>query len=386
MIFLDTVAGSADVWKEKLVNSGKRSPSPNLEERIGFSPKLLKSFEIKGLESEKNLSPDITRDDVEICDVEENMESGVNKEQVDGCQEGLHSVSGVDVMKDVDPVPVAMEEFGNHLEESEVDKLGENIDVHDYVSGTVKAGDEVGKQDDTNSPQGSNLKNLSALLVSPGDCGHPLVEEVHESVDNVCVQGDVYNTVNKEQVDDIQEALLAAPSAVVINNADCVQVASEEFGNYLVEEEVEKLGDKTDAQEDICGTGKGGAEAEKQDDTSSPQRPDINEVNVLHVSPEESGYPLVVEGEVHHGGVYSFQNSGSEVDTMCFVDTSIAVKEDDRKTNVPMEHFPDEVHSSNFKHSDIVPDQFLTTNPQTEAKSSDLNIHQLVVSGTVNLL
>lgn len=190
----------------------------------------------------------------------------------------------------------------------------------------------------------------------------------------------------QEQVNDSQEILHAVPSPLV----DLVQVSSEEFGNHFVEREVDKLGDKTDLHENVFGTGIGGSEAVKQDDTNSPQGSNINDVNPVHVSPEEFGYPLV-EGEVQesdvtncvHETVYNSGNIGSEVDTMYLLDTSIENNDTDKKTNVTMENFPDEVNSCSFIYSGGTPDRVLTTYPLSEMKSSDLNIHQMVGSGIV---
>lgn len=168
-----------DFYKNEFVTSGKRSLSPDLEERIGFSPKLLKNSEIERLESKLNLSPEKTRDDIGIC-------------------EGLHSAPDMVVMKDVDLVQVASEDFGDHLVEAEVDKLGDNTDVHDdaIACGTGKSGAETEKQDDNNSPQGSNVNDLNILQVSPEESGYTLVEEVHNSDDNVSVHGGIYNARN----------------------------------------------------------------------------------------------------------------------------------------------------------------------------------------------
>ena len=97
--------------------------------------------------------------------------------------------------------------------------------------------------------------------------------------------------VNKDHLHDSKEIMHAAPCAVVMNDMDLTQVASNEFGTGLVEREIIKLADKTDLNEDVCGNRHGAIEAEKQDNTDIPdQGSNINDVNQ-----EESTYPLVGE-------------------------------------------------------------------------------------------
>ncbi|MCH88576.1 hypothetical protein A2U01_0009467, partial [Trifolium medium] len=55
---------------------------------------------------------------------------------------------------------------------------------------------------------------------------------------------------------------------------------------------------------------------------------------------------------------------------------TVAEKDSNEKTNV------DELHSSGLKCSVGEQDQFLVTSPLSEVKSSDLNIHHMVDSGT----
>ena len=256
----------------------------------------------EGLEFETNLPPATTNDDTEICDVKENMQSGVN--------------NGLEFEKNLPPATAT-----------------DDIEICDV---------EENKQ----------------------------------------------GGVNKDHIHDSQEVLHAAPSAVVMNDVDLVKVASNEFDNHLVEREFEKLVDKTDLDEDVCGTGKGGAEDEKQDDTNSPQGSNMNDVNQ-----EASGYPLL-EGELQtsadticaHDSVYNFKNCETEFDLMCLLGTSITAKDSDGKNNVTAEHFPDQVHSSNLEYSNSVPDQFLATYPPAEVKPSDFNIHEMVYSGIFKVL
>lgn len=167
---------------------------------------------------------------------------------------------------------------------------------------------------------------------------------------------------------------------------DLVQVALEEFGNNLMEGEVEKLDDKIDLLEDVCAFVKQG-----DNGINSPQGSNINEVGLSQVSPGESScLPLVGEVEesnnIMHDGVYNLARSGSGgVDhALCFFDTSIASKDStDGNTNVTKEHFPYDVHSSSVEYSDGALEQFLTTRQLSEVISSDLNIHQIVALGII---
>lgn len=190
------------------------------------------------------------------------------------------------------------------------------------------------------------------------------------------VEENLQKGVNKKQDDDNQELNPVAPSEDVHVDSELI------FGNYLVEGEVEELCDKTNVHiEDTCGTRKViGADAEKQVHTNSPQLgSNMNHVNFLHVSPKESGGGLV-EGEVQrlddnvcvHGDVCNDRNTYvSEAASMC-LDASIGAK---GKTNITVED------SSSFEDSDETPVQFLPTYPLTEVKTSDLDVHKMVVPG-----
>ncbi|TKY46039.1 nestin isoform X2 [Spatholobus suberectus] len=284
------------------------SPSQGLEERSDFSAKVLKSSEIERLEFKTNLSPEITREDFGICGVEEDMKSGLNKEQVGNSQEGLHSATG----------EVALEEFGNHLVEGEgeVEMLGDQTNLPEDVCETGKAGTETEKQEDNaNNPEGSNRNYMNLSLVSQISLS-PASErmigfspkmlnnsetEVLQSETNfspetlkfdieICdVKENIQIDVNKEQVGDSQEVVHAAPNVTAISDEDLEQVPSEEFGDHPMEGEVEKLGDKNNL-EDVCANGKGRDEAVERGDHNSPQGSNMKDVNVIHVSQEEFGY------------------------------------------------------------------------------------------------
>ncbi|KAK7315273.1 hypothetical protein VNO77_33811 [Canavalia gladiata] len=267
MVVSGIATRNVDTSQAKLVSSRKRSLSPASERMTGFSPKLRNNSETKLLQSETSFSPETARIDIAICDVEESLQIGVNKE-----------------------------------------KLYDN-----------------------------------------------------------------------------QEVMHATPSVMVMKVKDLVHIASEEFGNHLVEREVEKLGDKNNLVEDVCESRKGRDESVKQGDLNSAQR---SNVSLLHVSLEKSGYHLVKEVQksnynIFHGGVYNDINSGSEVDALCLLDTSIAAKDTNGKANVTIEQFPVDVPSSSFKYSDGTPDKFLTTDLPIEVNSSDLNTHEMVASGLI---
>ncbi|RDX88453.1 hypothetical protein CR513_29954, partial [Mucuna pruriens] len=480
---LHCVSGK-DMLNEEIIDLV--SPSPGSEERSDFSAKIWKSSEVERLEFETNLSPEITREEFEVCGVEEDMESGLNKEQVGNSQGGLHSAADV----------VALEEFGSHLVEEEVEKLGDQTNLLEDVCGIVKAGAETEKQEDNaNNPEGSNRNDLSLLLVSPEEFGYPLVEgEIHKTDDCVCVHDAVHNVGDRRFEDDTmclntstgamdidektnvtvehfidevhltsevnssdlnihemvvsgtttrnadtcearfvsspkmslspasermigfspkllnnsetivlqsgtsfspetlkvdieicdmkeniqidvnkdQVGVLAAPNVMAMSDEDLVEVPFEEFGNHLLEGEVEKLGGKSNL-EDVCENGKGRDEAVERGDHNSPQGSNMKDVNVLHASQEESGYPLVEEVQksddnIYDGGVYTLENSESEVDA----------KDTDGNNILTAEHFADDVSNvpSSFKYSDGTPDQFLRNCPLNEVKSSGLDVHQ----------
>nr|KYP45968.1 hypothetical protein KK1_032465 [Cajanus cajan] len=283
------------------------SPSPVVEERSDFSAKISRISEDAMLGFETNLSLEITREDFGICGVEEGMKSELNKEQVA-------------------PDLVALEEFNNHLVEGEVEKLGDQTNLVEDVCGTGKTGNETEEQEDNAyNPEGSETEKLEDNANNP-------------------------EVSNKKDLN----LLLVSP---------------EEFGNHMVEGEVEKLSDQTNLVEDVCGTGKAGAETEKQDDNdNSPEGCRRNYLNLSLVSCEEFGYPLI-EGEAKKyddficvgDAVHNVGNERSEVDSMHL---DLDAMDIDGKTNVTVEHFTNDVHAS------------------CEVNSSDLNIHEMVASGT----
>lgn len=167
------------------------------------------------------------------------------------------------------------------------------------------------------------------------------------------VEEHMQTNVNKEQGGDIKEFHPAAPS-----------VTSEEFGDCLAEEKVEKLDNKTHVHGDVCGTGMGAAEAEKQDLAYIPQGSNLNHGNLLHFTPEKSSGSLVEE-ELHklddnicvHVAVSNDKNNISEAVTMC-LDAFIGAKD-----NVSVEQILEEAHSSSLQDSEGTPVQFPPTYP-----------------------
>lgn len=111
-------------------------------------------------------------------------------------------------------------------------------------------------------------------------------------------------------------------------------------------------------------------------------------VNLLGKAIEE-GNMHITEGKViglfYNSDVHddAILNGRSEVDTRC-LDISIrTITNDDGKTNVTIEQFTDELQSSTFEDSDGTPVQFLPNDALSEVKT-DFNVHEMVVSGTVN--
>ncbi|TKY46040.1 hypothetical protein E2542_SST28073 [Spatholobus suberectus] len=149
---------------------------------------------------------------------------------------------------------------------------------------------------------------------------------------------------------------------------------------HLEQGEVTWLFDNSDVLDDAGGYG-------GKDDTSSPQDSNRIDLNLLQVSHEEFGNPLVEEVHklddyvcVCEAAVYNDRNGRTEVNTRC-LDNSIGAINNDGKTNVTVEQFIDEVHSSTFEDSDGTPVQFLPNDALSEVKN-DINIHEMVFSDT----
>ncbi|KAL2334935.1 hypothetical protein Fmac_016148 [Flemingia macrophylla] len=227
----------------------------------------------------------------------------------------------------------------------------EDLNIHQMVvSGTGTRNADWYEAMFVSSPKMSLSPASKSISFSP--------KLLNNSVTEVSLKPDIDICDVKEniQIDiDNQEVVHAAPYIMEMNDEDLVQVPSEEFGNHLLEGEVEKLSDKNNLLEDVCENGKGRDESVERGDHNSPQGSNIKDENVLHVSQEELGYPLVEE----------IQKSNDNNDTTAA----------DKKTNLASGHFADNVPNvpSSFEYSNSTPDQFLRSYSENEAKSIDLN-------------
>jgi len=114
-----------------------------------------------------------------------------------------------------------------------------------------------------------------------------LSQEITREEFEICGVGeDMKSTLKKEHVNN-EGGLHLAP----------VADALEEFNNHLREGEFEKLSDQDNLIGDICENGKGRIEAEEQDHHNSLKGSNMEDVNALNASKEESGPPMVEEDE-----------------------------------------------------------------------------------------
>ncbi|ESW23987.1 hypothetical protein PHAVU_004G092800 [Phaseolus vulgaris] len=100
-----------------------------------------------------------------------------------------------------------------------------------------------------------------------------------------------------------------------------VAVALEEFNNHLREEEAEKLSDKNNLIGDICENGRERTEAAEQDEHNSLQGSSMKDVKILHVSQEESGYPVEEKDEVVEQGDHNSPPGSNMKDVIAFHDS-----------------------------------------------------------------
>ncbi|KAK7380510.1 hypothetical protein VNO78_33023 [Psophocarpus tetragonolobus] len=285
-------AGSEDMLNVEMIDLV--TPSPGLEERSELSANNLQGSEIERLDFEANLSSEITREGFGICSGEEDMKSGLHKEQIVSSQGGLDSVPSV----------VGLEEFNKHLAEEEVEKLGDNNNLLEDVCENGKGRDEAVEKDEHNGPQVSNGPDGKTSLIeehSSDDVPSSLNKysvgkpdqfqrtcpenEVKSSGLNIH-QDDLPSSLNKYSVrtpdqfqrtfpenevkssglnihqDEVpfslnkysvgtpnQQVIYAASSIKDSNNEDLVHVLSVEVGEHLSEGEVEKSGLISESEE-----------------------------------------------------------------------------------------------------------------------------------------
>jgi len=116
--------------------------------------------------------------------------------------------------------------------------------------------------------------------------------------------------------------------------------------------------DKFDLVENVSETGNDSNEAINQGSIDSPHGSNVNNADLLHVSPVESSSSLVggqvqkSDDNVMHSGDYDLGNCGFGIDILCSHDKSIAAEDTDAKTNVSTENLPYESHAPSVKLSE----------------------------------
>jgi len=172
-----------------------------------------------------------------------------------------------------------------------------------------------------------------------------------------------------------------------------------------MEEEVADMDDKFDLVEDVSETGNGSNEAINQGSIDSPHGSNVNNADLLHVSPVESSSPLVggqiqkSDDDVMHSGDYDLRNCGFGIDILYSHDKSIAAEDTDAKTNVSMENIPYESHAPSVQLSeefgkklaevefDLLEDECETAKCKDEAlNSSRIKTSQGSIVNDFNLL
>ncbi|KHN41287.1 hypothetical protein glysoja_030125, partial [Glycine soja] len=155
-----------------------------------------------------------------------------------------------------------------------------------------------------------SAKNLKGLEIERLEFEMNSSPEITRGDSGICgVEEDMKSGLNEEQVVNSQGNLHSEP----------LVVALEELNSPLVEEEVEKLGDKNNLLEGVCENGKGRDEAVEQGDHNSPQGSNMKDVNVLHVSQAESLYPMVEEDEAAEQGSLSSPQASKMKDVNVYV-------------------------------------------------------------------
>ncbi|CAJ1953156.1 unnamed protein product [Sphenostylis stenocarpa] len=372
-----------------------------------------------------------------------------------GVEQGDTNIPQGPNMKDVNVLDTSQEESGDPIVEEGVDveqgdqnsPQGPNMKevnvLHVCLEESMAGEEEAVEQGDHNSPRGSNLKDVNVMHISQEEFGHPMVEEVQKSNDNIC-NGNVYNLLNTESEVDAKKTdgktnLTAEHSADdVLSSLNQYSVGTpDKFQKSYPENDVKSSGlniHQDNCEEELKSPQKMGSIAdpvecigfspynleasvvesfqsetyfypstlgdvgtcnmkesmqsykmEKAEYSQEALHTSAN-VNLLLKSMEECNMHTE-QGEVI--GLFDDSNvqdddainGRSEIDTRC-LDMSIRAINKDGKTNLTVEQFTDELQSSTFEDSDGTPVQFLSNDALSEVKS-DFNIHELVVSGIV---
>ncbi|KAL5080758.1 hypothetical protein RYX36_009179 [Vicia faba] len=197
------------------IGSNKEQVDPSQEKMTEFSPKL---FNNPGIP---------TNGDIGLCGLKENMEIGVNKENIDP-NEGvmLAEPCALVMSHNEDLIQTVSEELGDKLMEEnlEIGVNKENIDPNEDVMHAEPSAIVISKNEDLIQAVPEELdSNLMADDI--GICG---LEENLEI------------GVKKENIDPNEDVMLAEPCALVMShNEDLIQTVSEELGDKLMEENLE---------------------------------------------------------------------------------------------------------------------------------------------------
>ncbi|CAI8593857.1 unnamed protein product [Vicia faba] len=197
------------------IGSNKEQVDPSQEKMTEFSPKL---FNNPGIP---------TNGDIGLCGLKENMEIGVNKENIDP-NEGvmLAEPCALVMSHNEDLIQTVSEELGDKLMEEnlEIGVNKENIDPNEDVMHAEP----------------------SAIVISKNE---DLIQAVPEELDSNLMEDDIGICgleenleigVKKENIDPNEDVMLAEPCALVMShNEDLLQTVSEELGNKLMEENLE---------------------------------------------------------------------------------------------------------------------------------------------------
>ncbi|XP_050912693.1 uncharacterized protein LOC127127511 isoform X5 [Lathyrus oleraceus] len=400
-----TAIKNADTSGVKFESSTKRSLSLTPEKMIGSSTKLLNNSG--------------TPTNFGFCDVEENMQIGISKENIDPNEEVMHEEPSALVMSDNEGLIQAVsEELGNDLTEDEVANVDDKFDLFEDVPGSVNPGSK--KNADLNT------------YVTDGD----ILDEVHsssfEDSDVTPVQFLTTDQLREAETSDLDVHKMFE-TATATKNADASGVKFESSTKMSLNLTPEKvIGSSTkllnnsgtptnfgfcDADENL----QIGANKEQVDPSqektmefspklfNNPETPTnggtglwfleenleigVNKENidpnedVMHEEP--SALVMSDNEDLIHAVSEELGNDLME-DEVANVDDKFDLLEDvpgsvnpvskknaDLNTYVTGGDILDEVHSSSFEDSDATPVQFLKTDPLREAETSVLNLHKM---------
>ncbi|XP_050912814.1 uncharacterized protein LOC127127511 isoform X20 [Lathyrus oleraceus] len=212
MVVTGTATRNAYTSGAKFESSQKMSITPASKEIVGSSAKLLNN----------SVSPR----DVVFCNLEESVQIGADKEQVDPSQEKMVEFSPKLFNNPGTPANGGIGLCG--LEENlEIGVNKENIDPNEDVI----------------------YAEPSAMVMSDNQ---DVIQAVSEELGNKLMEENLEIGVNKENIDSNEDVIYAEPSAMVMSdNEDVIQAVSEEFRNSLMEDEVANMEDKFDLLGDV---------------------------------------------------------------------------------------------------------------------------------------